>query len=1009
MLARGGVIALGLWGAVLSDGERATANAGPFPACPQDMYIMREAAPGSGVQLNVVDVKNNFALIQANVTNVQNSYNAAGFNEVDNYIYAVKINSRKLLKIDSDGLVTELSSPGDIHPDVENNLPASTNSADIGPNGMMYIFGADGYMYQLDLNNLKDANALMRVRVDGGQNGFADIAYHDGKLYGVNNGNPTQYLVAIRIDQAQWAVNGTSPIAKEPVGQPGEGIFFGMPQADQPKPVPGEPPFAFGAMFGGSNGVYGNANAGGFYHFDLNTGHAQKLADSAPTAKNDGAKCYSSPLRLPSDIQLTKTSYPDVSNPTPIFAPGKTTKYQVVVKNLHNIGITGIKLSDPLPTGITNATWTCDSPQVGCVPTTGHGALEAVVDIGSQPGSVVSYTVEIDVPANVTTDLVNTAVMEMPELSLQANDPPQTASVTKIPALLTLEKQGRWVDTNKSNTANAGDHMDYAFTVTNGGQVPMTNIRVIDPMVTVAPPSVASLLPSEVATFTATYALLQNDIDNSKIVNTATAEGVLPDGEIVESPPAVSETEFPPAPEVGTKKSGRFLDDVITNEFPDAGEHIEYTVTVKNMGNITMVAYPPIDAGPTIDGRPMTGQMGSFVPDEQIIPPGEERSFTALYTLTDADVSDAAGLIDGVQNTADTPVQTLKEYGEGKAPQRHPLEEPSLVTLPGYAIDKKAQVSQISRGQHVPYVIDVRAVDVSGKATLVDHIPSGFVYVPGSARVAGAAVEPKIERRTLTFDLDVQVGVDTKVEYILAVTGAVPLGAYQNRAQIFQHGQPTKPVSVIASGEVEVIPDPVFDCGDLIGKVFDDRNRNGYQDNDEPGLAGARVVTVQGMLITTDQHGRFNVACADLPNGRIGSTYIMKLDSRSLTTGYRILSENPRTVRLTAGKVSRLNFAASIGRVVRLDINDAAFLPGEISLQPAWEKELAKLIETLETEPSVLRLSYIDAGTERRLAAQRLTHLRNMVSGLWKERSNRYRLEIEAKMITVPSVAVSTP
>jgi len=352
-------------------------------------------------------------------------------------------------------------------------------------------------------------------------------------------------------------------------------------------------------------------------------------------------------------------------------------------------------------------------------------------------------------------------------------------------------------------------------------------------------------------------------------------------------------------------------------------------------------------------------------------------------------------------------VQTLKEHEEGKTPRRHRLEDPSLITLPGYAIDKKAQVSQISRGQQVPYVITVHAVDVSGKATLVDYIPSGFAYVPGSTRVAGAAVEPKIEGRTLTLDLDVRVGEDTKVEYILAATGAAPLGTYRNRAQIFQPGQPTKPISVIASAEVEIVPDPLFDCGDLIGKVFDDRNRNGYQDNDEPGLPGARVATVQGMLITTDQHGRFNVACADLPNGRIGSTYIMKLDPRSLPTGYRILSENPRTVRLTAGKVSRLNFAASIGRVVRLDINDAAFLPGEISLQPAWEKELAKLVETLEAEPSVLRLSYIDAGTERSLAGQRLSHLRSMISELWKERSNRYRLEIEAKMITLPNVATS--
>src|SRR5690606_15209497 len=122
--------------------------------------------------------------------------------------------------------------------------------------------------------------------------------------------------------------------------------------------------------------------------------------------------------------------------------------------------------------------------------------------------------------------------------------------------------------------------------------------------------------------------------------------------------------------------------------------------------------------------------------------------------------------------------------------------------------------------------------------------------------------------------------------------------------------------------DVEVMPEPVFDCGDIIGKVFNDRNRNGYQDDGETGLPGARVTSIDGMRITADGHGRFHAACADLPNGRVGSSYIMKLDPRSRPTGYRIISENPRVVRLTAGKMSQVNFAASLTRVVRLDLSN---------------------------------------------------------------------------------------
>ena len=78
------------------------------------------------------------------------------------------------------------------------------------------------------------------------------------------------------------------------------------------------------------------------------------------------------------------------------------------------------------------------------------------------------------------------------------------------------------------------------------------------------------------------------------------------------------------------------------------------------------------------------------------------------------------------------------------------------------------------------------------------------------------------------------------------------------------------------------LAEAVFDCGDIIGKVFDDRNRNGYQDEGEPGLPGVRIATVRGLLVTTDPYGRFSVGCADIPDADIGTNFIMKLDARTL-------------------------------------------------------------------------------------------------------------------------------
>ncbi|NJN40400.1 MAG: hypothetical protein HC807_05565, partial [Gammaproteobacteria bacterium] len=70
---------------------------------------------------------------------------------------------------------------------------------------------------------------------------------------------------------------------------------------------------------------------------------------------------------------------------------------------------------------------------------------------------------------------------------------------------------------------------------------------------------------------------------------------------------------------------------------------------------------------------------------------------------------------------------------------------------------------------------------------------------------------------------------------------------------------------------MRVLPEPIFDCGDVIGRVFDDLDGDGYQDayeadeipadpledhkieevvrelTDEVGLPGVRIVTLDGL------------------------------------------------------------------------------------------------------------------------------------------------------------------
>lgn len=70
---------------------------------------------------------------------------------------------------------------------------------------------------------------------------------------------------------------------------------------------------------------------------------------------------------------------------------------------------------------------------------------------------------------------------------------------------------------------------------------------------------------------------------------------------------------------------------------------------------------------------------------------------------------------------------------------------------------------------------------------------------------------------------------------ILVVGTGVGEAEYTNQAWAL-NGLLNSVVSNVASATVRVIPDPTFDCAELIGKVFDDKNANGYQDDGEPGI-----------------------------------------------------------------------------------------------------------------------------------------------------------------------------
>ncbi|MBT0958703.1 DUF11 domain-containing protein [Alphaproteobacteria bacterium KMM 3653] len=341
---------------------------------------------------------------------------------------------------------------------------------------------------------------------------------------------------------------------------------------------------------------------------------------------------------------------------------------------------------------------------------------------------------------------------------------------------------------------------------------------------------------------------------------------------------------------------------------------------------------------------------------------------------------------------------------------------------PDILVTKTADRDSAVFGETINYTLTFRNnLSNDREVRLVDLLPEGLLYTPETAVLDGVVSEPDVMGRRLTWGpLTLAASQTITLTLSVRVVSDGFYGGLTNEAWV-EDGAGNI-ISNVATATVEIKPEGVFDCADIIGKVFDDRNFNGYQDGpegaplidrdapldgkgklapapvvpegySEPGIPNVRLATVNGLIITTDEYGRFNVPCAALPDSA-GENFTLKLDTRSLPTGYRVTTENPRVIRVTAGKLAKLNFGAAIGRVVDIDLMAGAFVPGSATPTSALASGVDQLVGALKDEPSVLRLSYIRGEETPAEARARLDAVEKLVRERWKT-VGRYKLNIE--------------
>ncbi len=346
-------------------------------------------------------------------------------------------------------------------------------------------------------------------------------------------------------------------------------------------------------------------------------------------------------------------------------AAGDVITYTFTVENTGNVTIDNVTVVDPL-LGVTPIPVTPSSLAPGAIgtATATYTITQADVDAGGVSNSATAGGTDPD--GNPVTDVSDNGdeAVDDDGDGDPTNDSTDTATETANPEL-TLTKTG-----GISGSA-VGDIVTYTFTVENTGNVTIDNITIVDPLLGTAPIAVtpSTLAPGDTGTATATYTIVQADVDAGGVTNSATAGGTDPDGNAVtdmsdDGNEAVDNdgdgdptndptfTSLTPMPELTFTKTATVSGTGV------AGDVITYTFTVENTGNVTIDNITVTD--PLLGGAPIAIAPNSLAP-------GATGTATGTYIITQADV-DAGGVSNsatvGGTDPAGNPVTDMSDNGD---------------------------------------------------------------------------------------------------------------------------------------------------------------------------------------------------------------------------------------------------------------------------------------------------------------------------------------------------------
>jgi uncharacterized repeat protein (TIGR01451 family) len=435
---------------------------------------------------------------------------------------------------------------------------------------------------------------------------------------------------------------------------------------------------------------------------------------------------------------------------------GDIIDYDLVVTNTGNQTLTNVIVTDPLTQLNTN---------IGDLAPNGTATVST------------SYTItQADIDSNATLEpddllpgqLDNTATADSDQTPPVSDD--EDVPLDNPPEL-TFDKVVTGIDTAGDGILNAaGDIIDYDLVVTNTGSVTLTNVTVTDPL-TGTNTNIGELAPGVSQTISTSYAITQADIDSNgtlepdnvlegQIDNTATADS--------DQTPPVSDDEDVPLeqdPDITVTKTA----DV--SSVDEAGDVINYTITVENTGNTSLTNV-------TVDDPLLGGDLGT--PDsgddgDNILEVGETWVYNESYTVTQADIDnngiDFNGNPDGDGDIDNTVTVTTDETPPEEDDEDVPILTPGIDIekfTNGIDADTLAEAAQIAAGETVTWTYevtntgevafaeaDVNVTDDQGVIPVLDtttDVDSDNVLSPGETWIYSASEAAQDLNEVMDFE-----------------------------------------------------------------------------------------------------------------------------------------------------------------------------------------------------------------------------------------------------------------